>query len=72
VRLSTSCPKGVLRRRGAGVAALLATTLAPAVARACPACAGTSGFRPLQLVLLLLPLVIAAIAIRAILRALDE
>jgi hypothetical protein len=52
-------------------AALLAMTLVPGVALACPACAG-GGFRSLHLILLVLPLLIAAIAIRAILRALDD
>jgi len=55
------------------VALALALALAPGVAEAYPACAsGQRGFSGLHLVLLLLPLVVAFFAGRAILRALDE
>ena len=57
--------------RGAIVTLVFA---APAVAAACPACAGATGagLSPLLLVLVGLPFVVGGLAVRAIVRAMRE
>lgn len=50
-----------------------ASLLAPRLASACPACASTpAGPRPVYLILVVLPLVVGALAARAILRAMRD